>query len=193
MGRPARQPGATVAVTRDVAIGVAGRIGSGKTTLAGELASQLACPQASFGEFVRSVAQTRGLDSTDRTLLQDLGNELIAQGWAPFVEAVLRHAEYSSGLVVIDGIRHRTAIETLRSLLEPTPLVVVAVDISDEQRRNRLRERGLESYDVNSADSHANESEVDSVIRAADFVVSAQLTVDEACSTVLGWISSDAS
>jgi dephospho-CoA kinase len=180
-------------VTRDVAIGVAGRIGSGKTTLAGELARQLACPQASFGEFVRSVAQTRGLDPTDRTALQDLGNELIAQGWVPFVEAVLRHAEYSSGPVVIDGLRHRIAIETLRSILEPTPLVVVAVDISDKQRRKRLRERGLKSDDVNSADSHANESEVDSVIRAADFVVPADLTVDEASSTILEWVSSDPS
>lgn len=193
MGRPARQQGAAAAVTEEVAVGVAGRIGSGKTTLASELASRISCPRASFGEFVRSVAQTRGLDSTDRTVLQDLGNELISEGWPSFVEAVLRQAGYTSGPVVIDGIRHRSAIETLRSRLDPTPLVVVAVDVSDEQRRERLRERGLESDDVNSADAHANEAEVDDVIRAADVVVPAHLTVVEACSTVLEWISRDAS
>jgi dephospho-CoA kinase len=180
-------------VTGDVAVGVAGRIGSGKTTLASELASRIGCPRASFGEFVRSAAQARGLDSTDRTILQDLGDELIAGGWTSFVEAVLVQAGYSSGPVVIDGIRHRSAIETLRPLLEPTPLVVVAVDISDEERRERLRERGLESDDVDSADAHVNESEVDAVIGAADLVVPAHLSVDDACSTVLEWISRNAS
>jgi dephospho-CoA kinase len=177
-------------VTSDIAVGVAGRIGSGKTTLASKLANRIGCPRASFGEFVRSVAQARGLDSTDRTALQDLGDELIAEGWTPFVEAVLRHADYSAGPIVIDGIRHRSAIETLRSELDPTPLVVVAVDTSDDVRRERLRDRGLNSDDVSSADSHANESEVDDVIRAADLVFPAHLTADEACSTVLKWISS---
>jgi dephospho-CoA kinase len=190
MGRPARQPGAAAVVTRAVAVGVAGRIGSGKTTLASELATRIGCPLASFGEFVRSVARTRNLESTDRTILQDLGDELIAEGWKSFVDAVLIQAGYSSGPVVIDGIRHRSAIETLRSLLEPTPLVVVAVDISDDERRERLRERGLESDDINSADAHANESEVDAVIRAADLVVPAHLSVDDTCSTVMEWISS---
>jgi dephospho-CoA kinase len=139
------------------------------------------------------VATIRGLDPADRTILQDLGDELIAEGWTFFVKAVLNQAGYSSGPVVIDGIRHRSAIETLRSLLEPTPLVVVAVDISEDERRERLRERGLESDDVNSADAHANESEVDVVIRVADLVVPAHLSVDDACSTVLEWISRNAS
>jgi dephospho-CoA kinase len=176
-------------VTSDIAVGVAGPIGSGKTTLASELATRIDCPRASFGELVRSVAQTLGLNPTDRTVLQDLGDELIAEGWTSFVEAVLTQAGYSSGSVVIDGIRHRSAIETLRSMLEPTPLVIVAVDISDEERRERLHERGLESDDGTSADSHTNESEVDEVIRAADVLVPAHLTVDEACSIVLEWIS----
>jgi dephospho-CoA kinase len=178
-------------VTRTIAVGVAGRIGSGKTTLAAELADQIGCPRASFGEFVRSVALTRGLDSTDRTILQDLGEELIANGWTPFVEAVLQQADYSSGPIVIDGVRHCTAIEILRSLLDPISLVVVAVDITDEQRRDRLRERGIQSDDVSSADSHANESEVDDVIQIADLVIPGYLTVSEACSTVLEWISAN--
>jgi dephospho-CoA kinase len=176
-------------VSGDVAVGVAGRIGSGKTTLASELASRMGCPRASFGEFVRSVAESRGLDSRDRAVLQDLGDKLISEGWTPFVEAVLRHAGYSSGSIVIDGIRHSSAIETLRPLVDPVRLIIVVVDISDEQRRARLRDRGIEAEDIRSADSHANESEVDEVIQVADLVVPAHLTVEEACSTILAWIS----
>lgn len=173
----------------NVAVGVAGRIGSGKTTLASELANNIECPRASFGDYVRSVAQTRGLDVADRTALQDLGDQLIGEGWDAFVDAVLRKAGYASGPIVIDGIRHRMAIDTLRSRLAPTRLVIAAVDLSDDERRQRLRDRGLDSDDVASADAHANESEVDAVIRAADIVVPANLTVDEACATVLEWIS----
>ena len=180
-------------MSRDIAVGVAGRIGSGKTTLASELARRLGCPGASFGEYVRSIAQTRGLDSTDRSVLQDLGDELISDGWTPFAQAVLDHAGYTSGPVVIDGVRHPSAIDTLRPLLSPTNLVLIAVDVSDEERQSRLQNRGLESIDIGTADAHANESEVDSVIQAADFVVPVHMTVDEASAAVLRWISRDAS
>ena len=140
---------------------------------------------------MRSVAQQRGLDSTDRTILQDLGEELIGDGWIPFVAAVLRQAQYSSGPIVIEGIRHLSAIEALRTELAPTPLFVVAVDISDEVRERRLRRRGgLKGGDMKSADSHSNESEVDDVIRTADLVVPEHLTVDEACEAVMNLIRS---
>lgn len=172
-----------------VAVGLAGRIGSGKTTLASELANRIGCPRAAFGDFVRSVAEMRGLDAEDRTVLQDLGDELISQGWSGFVGAILHQASYTSGPLVIDGIRHRLAIDTLRARLHPTRLIVVAVDASDERRRERLQDRGLDSDGMRSADAHTNESEVDAVIRAADVILPADLTVDEACTTVLTWVS----
>ena len=172
-----------------VAVGLAGRIGSGKTTLTSALANRIGCPRASFGGYVRSVARVRGLDSRDRTVLQDLGDELISEGWDAFVEHVLQHARYVSGSVVIDGIRHRPAVDTLRKRLRPTQLVLVALNISDEERRKRLRDQGLNTDEVTLADTHANEAEVDGVMRGADIVIPADLTVERACTTVLAWIS----
>jgi len=176
-------------VNGDVAVGVAGRIGSGKTSLSSELATRLECPRASFGDHVRAVARSRHLDETDRTVLQDLGDALIAKGWTEFVRAVLGDAKYKAGTVVVDGIRHVGAIATLREVLTPTPLVVVAVATHNDVRRGRLLQRGLTEPDADAADSHPNESEVSKVLEAADFVVPADSTVDEAVSSVLEWLS----
>ena len=171
MGRPARQPGAAVAVTRDVAIGVAGRIGSGKTTLAAELACQLACPQASFGEFVRSVAETRALVSTtDRTVLQDLGDELIAQGglhsWRRSFATPNTRQVRSSSTAFVTAQRSRLCDHCLNrprlSLWQWTSVT-----------SNGGSGCGSEDSSPTTSTRHiyANESEVDPRDRATDFVV----------------------
>ncbi len=136
-----------------------------------------------------AIARSRQLDETDRTVLQDLGEALIAQGWTKFVRDVLGEAEYKGGAVVVDGIRHVGAIATLRSVLAPVRLVVVAVPVDDDVRRGRLFERGLTETKAEAADSHPNESEVDQVLEAADFIVRANSTVDEAVSSVLEWLA----
>ena len=47
-------------------IGFAGRIGSGKSTLSSEVAERLGWRRASFGDYLRTVAKSSGLDEFER-------------------------------------------------------------------------------------------------------------------------------
>jgi dephospho-CoA kinase len=154
-------------VTPVLAVGLSGRIGSGKTSLATALAERLQCPRASFGDYVRSVASGRGLDAEDRSVLQDLG-----------------------GSVVVDGIRHAQAADTMRALLAPTPWRLVAVDSENEVRLSRLAARGVVGAGARTADTHPNETQVGAVMDSADFVVSGNSTVEDAVNAVMTWLDS---
>lgn len=173
----------------EVALGVSGRIGSGKTSLAVALAERLDCPRASFGDYVRSVASERGLDASERDVLQTVGDELIANGWDTFCSAVLRAAGYTDGSVVVDGIRHTDAAKTMRKLLAPTPWKLVAVESEEATRRSRLTARGIDAAGAAQADAHPNETEVALVMASADLIVSSDATVDAAADRVIEWLT----
>jgi len=163
-------------------------MGSGKTSLASVLATRLAAPRASFGDYVRSVAVERGLDAQSREVLQDLGNELIAGGWDRFCTAVLNHADYTGGPVVVDGIRHLDAITNLELLVAPLPFRLVAVEAQDSLRLERLAKRGVDTTAAERAEAHSNEAEVLDVMRRADFRVSEDHSVEEAADLIIAWV-----
>lgn len=189
MGRAPGLPSPRAALTVEVALGISGRIGSGKTSLAVVLAERLHCPRASFGDYVRTVATNQGLDASQREVLQEVGDDLIAAGWDAFCMAVLNSAEYSDGSVIVDGIRHADAAQTMRRLVAPIPWRLVAVESEDATRRSRLAARGLDDADTTQADAHPNEAEVASVMASADLVVSSQSTVAEAADVVTAWLT----
>lgn len=172
----------------EVAVGIAGRIGSGKTSLAVALAERLTCPRASFGDYVRSVATERGLDGSQREVLQEVGDDLIAAGWDAFCKAVLRSAGYSGGSVVVDGVRHPNAARTMQKLVAPTRWSLVAVESEEAARRSRLAARGVDQAGTTRADAHPNESHVMSVMASADLIVSGDSTVAEAANVVMEWL-----
>jgi adenylate kinase family enzyme len=172
----------------EVALGIAGRIGSGKTSLAVVLAERLNCPRASFGDYVRSVATERGLDGSQRDVLQEVGDDLIAAGWDAFCTAVLRSAGYSGGSVVVDGIRHSDAARGMRDIVAPVQWRLVAVESAEAARRSRLAARGVDQTGTTRADAHPNEGEVTSVMASADLVVSSDSTVTEAADVVMEWL-----
>jgi dephospho-CoA kinase len=173
----------------EVALGISGRIGSGKTALAVVLSERLGCPRASFGDYVRSVAETRGLDASQRDVLQAVGDDLIASGWETFCVAVLKSTGFTAGSVVVDAIRHADAAETMRKLLAPTPWRLVAVESEEATRRSRLAVRGIDDAGATLADSHPNEGEVASVMASADLVVSSDTTVEAAADVVMEWLT----
>jgi dephospho-CoA kinase len=148
-----------------------GRIASGKSSVSKEVAARLAAPWVSFGDAVRAEASKRGLPP-DRAVLQELGDELIAAGWNPFVDAVIGQAVWDgTGMLVVDGVRHAEAVVALERRLEPNPVVLVFLETADKQRVRRLAERGVGRDDAAAADSHPNEAEVDYVRERADTIV----------------------
>ena len=60
-------------------IAIAGGIGSGKSTIARALADYFKCPIASFGDYVRGVAELRGREANRREL-QEIGEQLLPIG-----------------------------------------------------------------------------------------------------------------
>jgi adenylate kinase family enzyme len=120
-----------------VVLGLAGRRGSGKTTLASALQARFGFVRVSFGDHVRSVA--RGHASPEDTAsLQALGTQLIGDlGWERFCRGVLADALHSPS-VVVDGLRHVAAAKTLRMVAAPGRFLLVFVDIDEAVGRQRI-------------------------------------------------------
>lgn len=140
------------------AIGVSGRIGSGKTTISQAIADAVECPLASFGEFIRSAARNSGLNSESRDILQSIGDSLIAKGWPQFCRDVLNAANWQpSTSIIVDGIRHTEAVKHLSAIVAPLPFILVHVDVEETLRGDRVRQR-LVSSSSNEAESHGSEA-----------------------------------
>jgi dephospho-CoA kinase len=153
-----------------VVVAVAGRIGAGKSAIAEATARALGCRRSSFGQAVRAYAEQRDL-SLDRTALQNLGEEMIAdEGWTAFVARVLSRG---AGSVVVDGVRHFAAVDALRSASAGRDgFLLVFVDASFERRAERVMARDdVTSSELEAADRHRNEADVDAIRGIADVVI----------------------
>jgi adenylate kinase family enzyme len=117
--------------TGAVVVAIAGRIGSGKTTISRKLAVAFNCEQASFGDYFRGLAASLGLDPRDRELLQKIGAEQVLLSPLAVCRQVLQklnwRAENKESLVV-DGMRHLEVLNALRQAVSPLPVVLVYVE-----------------------------------------------------------------
>ena len=90
------EPSRIVGIMKPIVLAFAGAIRSGKSELSSGVAGTLGWARVSFGDYVREVAQQRGLDST-REALQAIGVSLIAEGWEQFCRSVLSQAHWQAG------------------------------------------------------------------------------------------------
>jgi len=143
-------------------VAFAGAIGSGKSTISTALAKELGWARTSFGDYVREEAARRELDPTSRTVLQILGEQLIAEGWEPFCRAVLNRVSWRPGqALIIDGVRHVKALETLRRLVAPLPIRLIYLALDDGSRAARIHERTpRQEPAAGSPEQHPTEHEV---------------------------------
>jgi cytidylate kinase len=163
-------------------VAISGRIGAGKSTVAGELSSRLGWPKASFGGYVRAQATARGL-SNERGVLQELGQGLIDEyGFDAFVGKVLDDAGIDPAApFVIEGVRHVAVLEALQRATGPAP-VLVYLEAPDDERAQRVRAREGTNAPVEMWERHETERDVtgelparaDLVLRASGAAVAAE-------------------
>jgi len=153
-------------------IGLSGRLGSGKSSLASVLSEQSRWPKAGFGDYLRHLAEQRGL-GIDRRALQQLGEEQIAQGWDAFCSDVLEHFGWRSGAgLVVDGIRHAEAVRTLNALIRPQEVFLVHLAVDEEIRQVRLASRDGDLTRMEEIERHSTEAQVrDTLPEAAHLIV----------------------
>ncbi len=168
------------------AVAFAGRIKSGKTTLARRVATELSLPFASFGDFVRGEAESRGLDCSDRVILQSVGQVFIDAGLTLFCTKVLDAAGWVPGSqIVVDGVRHIDVLHELQELLLPVPLKLVYVEVSDATQASRFANFDT-ANSLAEIESHATEADVKMKLFAvADIAVDANLSIEDAVFEVL--------
>lgn len=157
-----------------------GGIASGKTTLAEAL--QVALPgsaRLAFGDVVRRHALTAECEPT-RQNLQDMGLQLIAEGWPTFVDDLLGDLTSDPEVLIVEGIRHQEAVDALTERLPTRKLLLIYVEIGSEQQRQRLAWLG----ETEGAIGHDVERDVGDLRATADLVVSTEQPVEKVVARV---------
>lgn len=172
-----------------IALGFAGVIASGKSTISKGVAEVLKWPRVSFGDYVRSEAIHRGL-SLERKSLQSLGASLIDADLNMLCESVLAQADWKPGQsIIIDGIRHTDAFESLRGHVAPSELLLVYIDVDAPSRQSRLNAQGVSRKELPLIDAHSTEIQVSSTLSTVS-----DLRIDGSCpphrliNQVVSWV-----
>jgi cytidylate kinase len=162
---------------------------TGKTTLARRLADLLRCKFVSFGDNVRTEASKRGISSPTRRYLQDLGQELVQTDVLSFCREVLKTVAFSPGeQLVIDGVRHREALQAISDLSggQSIKLIYLYAPVGTRNARNSVQSSDL---DLHSIDAHEVESQTNSQIRdMADLAVDTSGDSAEVLAEIANWL-----
>jgi cytidylate kinase len=160
---------------------LSGSIASGKTTVAQALAEHFSnVTVRSFGDVVRDRARSQG-KPLDRATLQAVGLTLVEAGWQPFVDALLHDVPESSGVLIVDGIRHCGAVDELKRRQLGDRFLTVYLKLDSHELERRLQKR-CESP-VNH--EHLVESSLPDLEARADLVLNGALPLPEIEATIL--------
>ena len=162
------------------AIAISGGIGAGKSTLAKGLKEALGADRVSFGNVVRQYAEENGMDSKDRSVLQQLGQALVLTQCEAFVDRVLaRRAEPVGDHLIIDGVRHVEVFMRLKEKVRPMRLYLVHIETPSSTREHNVMVRdGVERRLVARYDNDITEVQVSRVLpQYASLIVNGELPV----------------
>lgn len=150
-----------------------GKRGTGKTSIAKEIAERNGLSYASFGNFVRSIAVERSipLNTSD---LQNLGEQLISElGWDSFCTKVIQSSGWSEKLpLVVDGVRHLETFESLKKIPNHQCFLIY-ISLEEKVRNERLEKRdGYTEEEIKKLDAHSTELQVSNILlNKSDLIV----------------------
>lgn len=153
---------------------IVGKIASGKTTLAKELSDRLTATVVSFGEYLRYIAKSKGLNP-DRDILQTLGLEMInTQIPCRFVNDVieycLKNSEFKHDHLIFEGVRHVSILNAIKEI--SNRCIVIYIGLDDKMLiENALKRDGGDSLSITKFLNHEVESEINDLKEQADVVL----------------------
>ena len=164
-----------------IIIGIAGRIGSGKTVVA-------RCLERDFGfQYLRYslvLAAWSNVDPTDKPRLQDVGGEVMAgAGQAELNRQLIEHIDPIRDAAV-DGLRHPVDDQSLRAAFG-LRYFLIYVDAPASTRFERSRNRFATYQEFLQADSRPVEAHIDSLRPLAAATLSGSLSVAELTSQLI--------
>lgn len=151
-------------------IGIAGRIGAGKTTAGNYLSSRYGFQYVRYSQVL---SEWRAKGPETRSHLQEVGWQVMAGGAQTelnrkLIAQILPHTD-----AAVDGLRHPIDYDSLRGSFVSS-FYLLYIESPREERWNRLKERGkypsIESFD--HADSHQVEQQIELLRDRATLVLS---------------------
>jgi cytidylate kinase len=177
--------------THSVLIAFSGKIGTGKSSISKAVATKLGWPWVSFGEYVRQIAAKQGLEPT-RLTWQTVGEALLLADEQAFCKAVLEQAPYGFSNIVVDGVRHKTVLESLQKIMLPGRLLHIHLLVDEVTRVERIlqREGNLGLTELNRADLHPTEQQVaENFISSANAVLNSSLPPEQLIDEVIALVN----
>jgi dephospho-CoA kinase len=149
-------------------IGIAGRIGAGKTSAAKYLNTKHGFQ---YLRYSRVLAEWMAPNSESKAQLQSVGWEVMAGGMQTELNRRLIAQVTPGANAAIDGLRHSIDQESLSKAFSSFQLLYI--DSGSEQRWNHLNGKGrYTSRDIfDAADSHPVEQQIESLRTKADLVL----------------------
>lgn len=140
-------------------IAFAGGAGSGKSTVAAEIAERVGGKVVAFGDYVRHLAARAG-GSADRASLQRVGQSSVEAGPSDFVLNFLEWAApQSDEPLIIDGVRHATVDECLRAWASTQNRTYTLIILDTALHARAERRSGGDEEALRRIDDHPVERE----------------------------------
>jgi dephospho-CoA kinase len=157
------------AAEKRLVIGIAGRIGAGKTSAARYLSANHGFQYLRYSQVL---AEWLASDSESKAQLQKIGWEVMAGGMQTELNRRLITQVLPDSDAAIDGLRHSIDRESLSKAF-PSCFRLIYIDSGAEQRWNHVsgKDRYMNRDSFDSADSHPVEQQIESLRAKADYVL----------------------
>jgi cytidylate kinase len=173
------------------ALGVAGKIGSGKSTLISSMSKEYEFSIASYGLFFRSLAASRNLPITRETF-QGLTDQILLEiGHDSLADKVVEASGWDrKRCLLIDGIRHIESVSSISRAVYPLPFYSVLLEIPEEVRISRIEKRDyLLPNAIETHDGHPSERSFERLIKPSASLVVTEIETNACIERIYSFLS----